>query len=376
MSAPVDQLHAVMVQTTFLGNEAWRFVALFAVLLLAFVAGRAGRVILKRGADGARAAGRAVFAVLLGSLAVSAEFLAAAMGLKAGVGCLVLNDAVASLAGAVTDVLTVAALGWLAYCLVDVVEAWLRSIPSIARSRMSETFVLLVVRSLHATVAVMAVVQVATVLSDKPAASILAGLGVGGLAMALAAQETVKNLFGSLVILGDRPFEIGDRIVVDRFDGPVETVGFRSTRIRTLDGTLVTIPNGELANKMIQNMEKRPHIRRIANLAITYDTPPEKVRRAKEILEEILRNHEGMKPDFPPRIFFNEFNESSLNITMLYWYHPADYWKYMEFSERVNMEILTRFNAEGIKFAFPTQTLHVAGEWTGDHGEGNGPRLR
>jgi MscS family membrane protein len=203
------------------------------------------------------------------------------------------------------------------------------------------------------------------VLSDKPAASILAGLGVGGLAMALAAQETVKNLFGSLVILGDKPFEIGERIVVDQFDGSVERVGFRSTRIRLLDGALVTIPNGELANKFIQNMDKRPHIRRIANLSITYDTPPEKVRRAKEILEEILRNHEGMKPDFPPRVHFNEFNNASLNLIIHYWYHPADYWKYMDFSERVNAEILARFNAEGINFAFPTQTLHLAGNAMG-----------
>ena len=358
MNVPIDRFHALMVEVTFLDNEAWRFAALFAVLLLAFVAGRAGRAILRRGADAARGAGRKVFPVLLSSLAMSAEFLASALGLKAGLSCLVLNETVASLTGTVTDVLTVTALGWLAYCLVDVVEAWLRSIPTIARSRMSETFVLLVVRSLHATVSVMTVVQIATVLSDKPAASILAGLGVGGLALALAAQETVKNLFGSLVILGDRPFEIGDRIVVDRFDGPVETVGFRSTRIRTLDGTLVTIPNGELANKMIQNMEKRPHIRRIANITIPYNTSPEKVRRAKEIVLEILANHEGMKPDFPPRVYFNEFNESSLNLIVHYWYHPADYWKYMEFGERVNMEILARFNAEGIEFAFPTQTLH------------------
>ena len=360
-----------MVETKLLDNEAWRFVALFVVLLLACLAGRMGRDFLRKGAERSRAARRAIFPVLLDSLADSAEFLLSALGLKAGLACLVLNEKVASFTGTVTDVLTVVSIGWLAYCLVDVVEAWLRSIPSIAKSRMSETFVLLVVRSLHATVAVMAVVQVATVLSDKPAASILAGLGVGGLALALAAQETVKNLFGSLVILGDRPFEIGDRIVVDRFDGPVETVGFRSTRIRTLDGTLVTIPNGELANKMIQNMEKRPHIRRVANLAITYDTPPEKVRRAKEILEEILRDHEGMKPDFPPRIYFNDFNESSLNITVLYWYHPADYWKYMDFSERVNMEILARFNAEGIKFAFPTQTLHLAGDANRRDGELN-----
>jgi MscS family membrane protein len=362
MNTTLDRFRALMTETTFLGNEIWRLATLFAILLLAFVAGRAGRALLKRGADGARAGGRTVAAVFLGSMAASVDFLAYAIGLKAGLAVLVLNDKVASLFGTAADVLFVSAVGWLGYRLVDAVEAWLRSIPSIAKSRMSETFVLLVGRSLRATVAIMVVVQIATVLSDKPAASIIAGLGVGGLALALAAQETVKNLFGSLVILGDRPFEIGERIVVDRFDGPVEKVGFRSTRLRTLDGTLVTIPNGELANKMIQNMDKRPHIRRVANIAVPYATPPEKVRRAREILEEILRNHEGMHPDYPPRVYFNDFNESSLNLILHYWYHPADYWKYMAFSERVNLEILARFNAEGIDFAFPTQTLHLEGE--------------
>jgi MscS family membrane protein len=351
-----------MIETRLLDNEAWRFVALFLALLLAFVSGRISRVALKKGAEAARKAGRQVFPVFLESLSASAELLASAIGLSAGMACLTLNDKVGVFMGTVTDVLMVVAVGWMAYRLVDVVEAWLRCIPSIAKSRMSDTFVRLVGRSLSMTVIVLTVVQVATVLSDKPAASILAGLGVGGLALALAAQETVKNLFGSMVILGDKPFEIGERILVDAFDGTVERVGFRSTRVRLLDGTLVTIPNGELANKMIQNMDKRPHIRRVANLAIKYSTPPEKVRRAKEILEEVLKDHEGRHPDFPPRIYFNEFNESSLNIIVLYWYHPADYWKYMGFSERVNTEILSRFNAEGIEFAFPTQTLHMARE--------------
>lgn len=362
MNTTFDRFHAMMVENKFLSNEAWRIATLFAVLLAAFVAGRVGRVMLKKGSDHARAAGRSVFAAFLGSLSAAAEFGASAIGLKLGAMCLVMNPKVAALAGTATDVLVVTAGGWLIYCLVDVVEAWIRSIPSLAKSRMTDALAPLVGKSLRVTVGIVTVVRIATVLSDKPAASIVAGLGVGGLALALAAQETVKNYFGSLVILGDKPFEIGDRIVVDGFDGPVEEVGFRSTRMRTLDGTLVTIPNGELANKTIQNYEKRPHIRRLANITIPYNTPPPKVRRAKAILEEILKNHEGMRPDFPPRVYFSDFNASSLNLLMFYWYHPADYWKYMEFSERVNSEILSRFNAEGIEFALPTQTLHLAGD--------------
>lgn len=134
------------------------------------------------------------------------------------------------------------------------------------------------------------------------------------------------------------------------------------TRIRTLDGHLVTIPNGELANKTIQNIGKRPYIRRIMNITITYDTPPEKVRRAVEIVKEILADHEGMKPEMPPRVFFNDFNDASLNIFAIYWYHPPDWWAFCAFGERVNHELLQRFNDEKIDFAFPTQTLHLAGD--------------
>jgi MscS family membrane protein len=181
------------------------------------------------------------------------------------------------------------------------------------------------------------------VLSDKPITSIIAGLGIGGLAVALAAQDTIKNFFGSIVLFVDKPFEMGDRIAIDGHDGPVEEVGLRSTKIRTLDGHLVTIPNGELANKTIQNIGKRPYIKRITNLTITY-------------------NHEGMHKDFPPRIYFNEFNSESLNIMVIYWYHPPDYWEFMTFTENFNKEVFRRFNDEGIDFAFPTQTLYLAGD--------------
>ncbi len=123
----------------------------------------------------------------------------------------------------------------------------------------------------------------------------------------------------------------------------------------------MTIPNGELANKAIRNVAKRPNIRRIMNLGLTYDTSPDKVRQAIEIVQELLADHEGQDPDLPPRVYFNDFTDSALNLSVIYWYHPADWWPYNDFSQRLNMEILQRFNAAGIEFAFPTQTIHLAG---------------
>jgi len=196
--------------------------------------------------------------------------------------------------------------------------------------------------------------------SGKPLSALLAGLGIGGLAVALAAQDTLKNFFGSLMIMLDKPFTIGQRVTFGGYDGTVEEIGFRSTRVRTLTGHQVTIPNEKVASESVENVGRRPSIRRLANITITYDTPPDKVERALNIIRDILDNHEGLQPDFPPRVFFNEFNDASLNIIMLYWYHPPDWAAYMAFSERVNFQIMRAFEAEEIEFAFPTITNYLA----------------
>ncbi len=189
--------------------------------------------------------------------------------------------------------------------------------------------------------------------------ALLAGLGVGGIAVALAAQDTLKNFFGSVMILLDKPYSVGQRVTVKGHDGVVEEIGLRSTRIRLLTGHLTTVPNDQMANVDVENIGRRPHIRRLTNITITYDTPPEKIEKAVNIIETILDNHEGMVPDFPPRVYFNEFNSDSLNLLVLYWYHPPDYWSFLEFSQRVNLQIMREFKNEGIQFAFPTSTTYL-----------------
>ena len=196
--------------------------------------------------------------------------------------------------------------------------------------------------------------------TGKPMTTLLAGLGIGGLAVALAAQDTLKNLFGSFMIMVDKPFRIGDRVVVDSFDGYVEEIGFRSTRLRTFSGHLVSIPNEKMASSNIENIGMRPSVRRHANITITYDTPVEKVERAVSIIKDILKDHEGMHPDYPPQVFFNEFNDASLNIAVWYWFHPPDFWEAIRFNEKVNFRIMRAFEAEGIEFAFPTTTTYLA----------------
>jgi MscS family membrane protein len=211
---------------------------------------------------------------------------------------------------------------------------------------------------------------------------LLAGLGVGGLAVALAARPTIENVIGSFMIFADKPYRVGQRVNVMGQNGTVESIGLRSTKIRLLTGHLTSIPNEKMAAVEIENIGRRPYIRRAFSITITYDTPPEKINRAVEIVREILsvpeapgtattvsaqerepHPNEGInQPDLPPRVYFNDLNADSLNILVLYWYHPAEYWDYLEHSHWVNLQIMERFRKEGIDFAFPTQTLHVAGD--------------
>jgi MscS family membrane protein len=203
------------------------------------------------------------------------------------------------------------------------------------------------------------IIQNATGIKIGP---LLASLGIGGLAVALAAKDSIANFFGTLTILFDKPFQIGERIVIEKYDGVVERVGFRSTRIRLLTGHLVSIPNEKIVNMGLENIGKRPYIRWSTNIGITYDTPPQKAERAVEIIRDILDNHEGFHPDFPPRVYFNGFNDWSLNILVIAWYHPPNYWDYQAWLQRTCTSIMKRFKEEEIDFAFPSQTLYMAND--------------
>jgi MscS family membrane protein len=263
-------------------------------------------------------------------------------------------------AAVATAVLATLAVVLFAYRLIELLVYELSRLAERAENRLDETFIQMVRLVTRTVVLVIGGIYLVRAVSGQPLSALLAGLGIGGIAVALAAQDTLRNFFGSITIMLDKPFTVGQRVIVDGCDGVVETIGFRSTRLRTLTGNLVTVPNGSLAAASIENVGRRPSIRRLTNITITYDTPPEKVERALTLIRGILDNHEGMQPDFPPRVHFTEFNDTSLNIMMIYWYFPADYWAFIDLSERVNLAIMRAFDAEGIEFAFPTTTTYLA----------------
>jgi len=209
-------------------------------------------------------------------------------------------------------------------------------------------------------IAVAALVTLSNIGVDVTAA--IASLSIGGLALGLAAQDTLANLFGGISIFLDKPFRIGDRVQLDGVDGPVESIGLRSTRVRNLDGHLITIPNKTMGNATITNISARPNIKTVMNIGITYDTPAAKVKLALKIIEEVYKQH---PKTFDFIMSFNKFESSSLNILVVHWWNSTDFKEYLGGIQDMNLALKERFDTEGINFAFPTQTLYVKqdSEW-------------
>jgi MscS family membrane protein len=345
------------IDVTWADNEVWRFGVLAICVLAALVCGRLIRRALLGAAE--KQAAQPVWSATLTAGARVSGFILFVLGLNLGLSCLRLSDAATELARTSYGVLITLSMAWLAWQLVNVVAAWLRRVGA-GDKRADQILAPLVRNSLRLIVVLLTLLQIATQLSGKPPSSLIAGLGVGGLALALAAQDTIQNLFGSIVILTDKPFELGDVVRVDGHEGPVEKIGMRSTRLRTADGFLVTLPNGELANKTIVNIGKRGSIRRVLTLSLPDDTLPAKMQRALDIVREILRDHEGQRPDLPPRVHFADITSTALTIQAMYWYHPAtDYWAYMAHAEKINLAILQQFSAAGIALVAPTSIALV-----------------
>jgi len=208
---------------------------------------------------------------------------------------------------------------------------------------------------------VLAVVQVPLTVFTVIGGALALGVGLGS-------QNLVNNFLSGLIVMAERPVRIGERIVFGNYDGFVEEVGFRSTRIRTLTDHVVMIPNASLVSESIENIERRRCVRRLLNVTITYDTPREKIIEAVQTIRNILEEDGIREPihpvfgwdEYPPRVVFNEYNADSLNILVVYWYAPPDYWAYLLHAEKVNLRIFEEFERIGVEFAFPTQTLYLA----------------
>ena len=191
---------------------------------------------------------------------------------------------------------------------------------------------------------------------DLNVATIVAGLGIGGIAVALAAQDTLQNLLGSFTIFADRPFVVGDLVHIDKYEGTIEQVGFRSTQLRTLDKTMVIIPNKKMVDSPLENLSLRNLRRMKFVLGLQYNTAKDVMLRISQEIEEYLNNHEATSDD--ALATFDSFGDSSLNIQVLYFIQIVDYNEYMKIRQDINYGIMDIVVRNGAEFAFPSQTVY------------------
>lgn len=191
-----------------------------------------------------------------------------------------------------------------------------------------------------------------------PATSLIAGLGVGGIALALAAQKTVENLFGSVSIGVDKPFRVGDFVKIEDFVGTVELVGLRSTRIRTLDRTLITIPNGKLADMRVESYAPRDRIRLALKLGLVYETTAAQMREVLDGVEKVLRDHPKIWPD-SITVRFEALGDSALVIDVMAWFQTPEWSEFQAIRQDVLLRFMEVVERAGTGFAFPTRTVHL-----------------
>jgi len=279
------------------------------------------------------------------------------LGLRVAVATLTVSPAAADFIANATQAALVLAVTWmLARLWESVVRGVLAPLAAKTESDLDEQLLPIARRGGKSAIWIFGVI-VALNNAGYDVAALIAGLGIGGLALAMAAKDTVANVFGGFTIFTDRPFALGDRIVISGIDGTVAEIGIRSTRIRKLDGREVTIPNSRFADSPVENVSREPARKVTLNLGLTYDTTPARMQRAMDVLGEIAEAHaENLVAD-KTAIGFNGFGDFAMNVVFIYYIAPGQ--DILGTQTRVNTQILERFNAEGLDFAFPTQTVYT-----------------
>jgi MscS family membrane protein len=247
---------------------------------------------------------------------------------------------------------------WVAYRLVDILAAIMTKAAKKTSTKMDDILVPMVRKSLKIFIVLIGVIFVADNAGFDMTA-ILTGLGIGGVAFALAAKDTVENVLGSLTVLFDKPFEIGDWVVLGSVEGTVEEVGFRSTKIRTSSNSLVTVPNSNLIKTPVDNLGARKKKRRIkTTLGVIYSTSLNQIEAFCEGIREIIRLHPNTKKD-GIHVYLTDFGPSSLDIILVFFLAVQDYAGELKGREEIFKNVIRLANELKVNFAYPTQSIHI-----------------
>lgn len=244
------------------------------------------------------------------------------------------------------------------YKLVNVVAVYFARLATKTESTLDDQLVPLMRKTLKAFVVIIGTLFILRDGLNLDIIPFLTGLSIGGVAIALAAQDTIKNFFGSVMIFIDKPFQVGDWITSGDIDGTVEEVGFRSTRIRTFRNSLMYVPNGKIADAVLDNHGLRRYRRFLTTLTVTYDTPPLLIEAFVKGLREIVEAHPDTRKDYY-HVYFNNLSSYSQDIMFYIFFEVPGWPDELRARHEILIQIVKLANSLGVRFAFPTQTLHM-----------------
>ncbi len=354
---PGDNLF-VLVGPTFQQTSSWAWAVLFISILVGLILGKIVQSMLRTAAKRSIEKHKEVRGIAFDNAASPASFALLSLGLWLGITQVYREPKLATFTNNIIEFLLILAVGWFLFNLVEVIDAALRRLSEKTESKLDDQLVPLVRKALRLFLVVVFTLFVAQNVFGLDITGWLAGLGIAGLAVSLAAQDSIKNLFGSITVLFDKPFTVGDWIVTEGVEGTVEEVGFRSTRIRTFYNSLITLPNANLINASVDNYGRRQFRRWKTHIGVQYDTTPDQLIAFTEGIRELVRSHPYTRKDYF-QVWCHEFAGSSLNI-LLYIFHEVPDWSTeLRERERMFIDIVRLADKLGVQFAFPTQTVHL-----------------
>ena len=237
------------------------------------------------------------------------------------------------------------------FYLVAIPIAWAQKIADQSENKLDDILVPMFSTVVRIAVILVGAFKAISIIDPKSSEAILGLLAGAVVGLAFASQDTIKNVFGAVMLIIDQPFTLGDFINIGTHEGKVESLGLRSTTIVMLDGQRLAIPNGDLATRPIVNLTRRDFIRAQDLVHLEANTPAEKVREAVAIVQALLVNHEGHQPSHPPLVHVTEFSDWAVNIRLMYWYHPAAPVKQLEFNQQLIIRISERLQQANIRLA-------------------------
>ncbi|MBW6482669.1 MAG: mechanosensitive ion channel family protein [Vicingaceae bacterium] len=275
-------------------------------------------------------------------------------GIWLGISQLTFPETILTWLAKVYHILITINITWLIARLLDaIIKEYIIPLTEKTESTLDDQVIPVVRKGLRSTIWILGII-IALNNAGYDVTALIAGLGIGGLALAMAAKDSVSNIFGGIMIFTDKPFKVGDRIKINGFDGSIEEIGIRTSRMRTLENRLVTIPNAVFIGNMIENISAEPTRKVVLNIGLVYETKAEQMEKAISLLKEIGLQNPNVEDNI--LLSFNNFGDFSLGILFIYYIKKDS--NILETQTEINLEILRQFNANGLEMAFPTQTLY------------------